>query len=158
MSWLARLRRASWITDDSRRHEEDFSTDHGRIRHDQLQKGRRIPFSPVDPRVGSVICSRVRRNFGATQSRLVRRGKGADEYSLTSPLPRLRTRFMPESGSSGHVLLVLDWASLASGNFRSQVFRDHLTSGSSTEDDLFLQHCDEPTAGTFSKVCDCICL
>ena len=38
---------------------------------------------------------------------------------------------MPESGSSGHVLLVLDWASLASSNNRSQVFRDHLTSGSS---------------------------
>ena len=52
-----------------------------------LQKGRRIPFSPVDPQVGSVLCSRVRRQFGATQSRLVRRGEGADEYSLTSPLP-----------------------------------------------------------------------
>ena len=65
---------------------------------------------------------------------------------------------MPESDSSGHVLLVLDWASLASGNFCSQLFRDHLTSGSSTEDDLSLQHCDELTPGTFSKVCDCICL
>ena len=64
--FAACLRRASWATDDSRRHEEDFSTDHGRIRHDQLQKGRCIPFSPVDPQVGSVLCSRVRRQFGAT--------------------------------------------------------------------------------------------
>ena len=80
-----------------------------------FQKGRCIPFSPVDPRVGSVICSRVRRQFGATQSHLLRCGKGADEYNLTSPLPRLRTLFMPESGSSGHVLQVLDRASLAPG-------------------------------------------
>ena len=49
---------------------------------------------------------------------------------------------MPESGSSGHVLLVLDWASLASGSFRSQLFRDHVKSGSSTEDDISLQICD----------------
>ena len=51
---------------------------------------------------------------------------------------------MPESGSSGHLLLVLAWASLASGNFRCQLFRVHLKSGSSTEDDLFLQLGDEP--------------
>ena len=51
---------------------------------------------------------------------------------------------MPECGSSGHVLLVLDWASRALGNFCSQLFRDHLKSGSSTEDDLFLQLGDEP--------------
>ena len=52
-----------------------------------LQKGRSIPFSLVDPQVGSFFCSHVRRQFGATQSHLVRRGKGADEYSLTSTLP-----------------------------------------------------------------------
>ena len=51
---------------------------------------------------------------------------------------------MPESSSSGHVLLVLDWASLTCGNFRSQLFRVHLKSGFSTEDDLFLQLGDEP--------------
>ena len=51
-----------------------------------IQQGRCIPFSPVDPQVGSVLCSHVQRQSGATQSRLVRRGKGADEYSLTSPL------------------------------------------------------------------------
>ena len=51
---------------------------------------------------------------------------------------------MPESGSSGHVLVVLDWASLASSNNLSQVFRDHLTSGSSTEDDLSLQIVTNP--------------
>ena len=50
-----------------------------------IQQGRCIPFSPVDPQVGSV-CSHVQRQSGATESRLVRRGKGADEYSLTSPL------------------------------------------------------------------------
>ena len=32
---------------------------------------------------------------------------------------------MPKSGSSGHLLLVLAWASLASGNFRCQLFRVH---------------------------------
>ena len=52
---------------------------------------------------------------------------------------------MLESGSSGPLLLVLDWASLASGNFRCQLFRVHLTSVSSTEDDLSLQLGDEPT-------------
>ena len=36
--FAACLRRASWATDDSRRHDEDFSTDHGRICHDQLSK------------------------------------------------------------------------------------------------------------------------
>ena len=51
---------------------------------------------------------------------------------------------MPESGSSGELLLVLDWASLASGSFRSQLFRDHVKSDSSTEDDLSLQLFDEP--------------
>ena len=35
----------------------------------------------------------------------------------------------------------------ASGNFRSQLFRDHLKSGSSTEDDLSLQLGDEPRPG-----------
>ena len=54
------------------------------------------------------------------------------------------TRFMPESGSSGHLLLVLDRASLAPGNFRSKIFRDHLKSRSSTEYYLFLQFGDEP--------------
>ena len=54
---------------------------------------------------------------------------------------------MPESGSSGHVLLVLEWASLASGNFRSQLFRDHVKSGSSTEDEISLQLGDEPRPG-----------
>ena len=104
MSWLACSRRASWITDDSWRHDDDFSTDQGRIRYawSQLsersvssllrprptgQQGRCVDFSPVDPQVGSVLCSNVQRQLGATQSRLVRRGKGADEYSLTSPLP-----------------------------------------------------------------------
>ena len=51
---------------------------------------------------------------------------------------------MPESGSSGQLLLFLDWASLASGIFRSQLFRDHVKSGSSTEEDLSLQLGDEP--------------
>ena len=58
---------------------------------------------------------------------------------------------MPESGSSGHLLLVLAWASLASGNFRCQLFRVHLKSGSSTEDDLFLQLGDEPRPRAVSR-------
>ena len=56
---------------------------------------------------------------------------------------------MPESGSSGHVLVVLDWASLASSNNRSQVFREHLTSGSSTEGDLSLQIVTNPDSELF---------
>ena len=60
---------------------------------------------------------------------------------------------MPESGSSGHVLQVLDWASLAPGSFRSQLFRDYLKSGSSTEDDLSMQLGDEPKPGAvFSRL------
>ena len=47
-----------------------------------IQQGRCIPFSPVDPKVGSrPLLGRA--TFGATQSHLVRRGKGADECSLT---------------------------------------------------------------------------
>ena len=50
---------------------------------------------------------------------------------------------MPESGSSGHVLLVLHWA--------SQLFRDYFKSGSSTEDDLSLQIVTNPHPELFFK-------
>ena len=42
--FAACLRRASWITDDSWRHDQDFSTDHGRTRHDQPSKRSVYPF------------------------------------------------------------------------------------------------------------------
>ena len=58
---------------------------------------------------------------------------------------------MPESGSSGHLLVFLKWASLASGSFRSQLFRDHVKSGSSTEDDISVQLGDEPRPGAVSR-------
>ena len=72
-----------------------------------------------------------RATFGATQSHLVRSGKGADECSLTFTSCVTHDAFYARE-RFGHLLLVLEWASPAfHGNFRSKIFRDHLKSGSS---------------------------
>ena len=99
VSWLASLRQASWTTGDSRRRDEDFSSDHGRIRRassasqlskrsvpvlvlkTSFRKDRWVSFSARGPLAGSVFCMHVRRLEQRSRV-LFGEAKGADDYSL----------------------------------------------------------------------------